>query len=390
MDESPDEPYPVVLQVLPALGGGGVERGTVEITEAIARGGGKPLVASAGGLLAAAVERAGGRNITLRLDSKSPWRIWRNASLLERLIRRERVDIVHARSRAPAWSAYLAARRAGVPFITTYHGAYNEDLPGKRRYNSVMARGARVIVASRYVAELVCSQHGVDPSRIRLIYRGVDPAVFDPESVSGERIAKLVRAWRLPDEHAIVVLPARLTRWKGQAVLIEALARMRSRDVCAVLVGADQGRTRYAAELSALAERLGVAARVRMVGHCEDMAAALRLADVVVNASTEPEAFGRVVIEAQAMARPVIAAAHGGAAETVTNGETGWLMPPGDPAALADALDGVLGLPAEERDAIGAAARASVQAHYTVRAMQDATLAVYAEVLADVRVEPDL
>jgi glycosyltransferase involved in cell wall biosynthesis len=382
MSESREPPYPVVLQVLPALDGGGVERGTVEITAAIATAGGRPLVASAGGRMAPSVERAGGRNIALGLHTKNPWRIWRNAAELQAVIRREHVDIVHARSRAPAWSAWLAARRAGVHFVTTYHAPYGEDFVGKRRYNAVMARGEIVIAISHFVAGLITARHGVDGARIRVIPRGVDPSVFDPDSVGTDRMVRLARAWRLPDGHPTIVLPGRLTRWKGQAVLIAALARMQNREACVVLVGSDQGRHRYAAELVALAERLGVASRVRLVGHCDDVPAVLKLSDVVVNASTAPEGFGRVVIEAQAMARPVIATDHGGAVETVEHGVTGWRVPPNDPATLAAALDHVLAMPQAERAALGAAARASVQAHYTVRAMQEATIGVYREVLA--------
>jgi glycosyltransferase involved in cell wall biosynthesis len=386
MSETPprthaDSPYPVVLQVLPALGGGGVERGTVEMTSAIAKAGGAPLVASAGGALAPAVERAGGRNILLPLAGRSPWRIWRNAALLERVIRRERVDIVHARSRGPAWSAWLAARRAGVHFVTTYHAPYGEDLPLKRHYNAVMARGERVIAISHFIARLIEARHGIDPARIRVIHRGVDPALFDPASVSSERIVRLARGWRLPDGQPTIMLPGRLTRWKGQSVLIEALARMENRDACVVLVGSDQGRHAYAAELASLAESRGVAARVRLVGHCEDMPAALMLSDVVVNASTQPEGFGRVVIEAQSMARPVIGTDHGGAVETIEEGVTGWRVPPGDAAALAAALDRALALPQDERAGFGLRARAAVQAHYTVQAMQAATIDVYREVL---------
>ncbi len=373
---------PVVLQVLPALGGGGVERGTVEMSAAISRAGGTALVASAGGLLASSVERAGGRNLLIRsMPSKNPWRIWRNAARLARLIRSQKVELVHARSRAPAWSAYWATRRTGVPFVTTYHGAYNENAPFKREYNAVMAKGDIVIAISRFIEQLIVTRHSVDPARIRMIHRGVDPAVFDPDRVGPDRIMKLSRAWRLEDGQPVVLLPGRITRWKGQAVLIDALAQMATRDVCVVLVGADQGRAKFVAELSAQAERLGIAARVRMVGHCDDMPAALKLADVVVNASTDPEAFGRVVIEAQAMACPVIGTDHGGAVETIDHDVTGWRVPPGDPATLAQALDYVLSLSHEDRASVGQAARQSVWDNYTTSRMQEATLAVYRELL---------
>jgi len=380
MGDNTAAPYPVVLQVLPALGGGGVERGTVEIAAAIAQAGGGSLVASAGGRLAPAIERAGARNIFLPLATRNPLRIWRNAARLGEIIRREHVDIVHARSRAPAWSAWFAARRMGAHFVTTYHGAYREDLPLKRRYNAVMARGEIVIAASHFIASLVCTRHGADAARIRVIPRGVDISVFDPDAIATDRIARLARAWRLPDGVPTIMLPGRLTRWKGQTVLIDALARMRHGEAIVVLVGAPQ-RRRYADELIALATRLGLADRLRLAGDCDDMPAALMLSDVVVNASIEPEAFGRVVIEAQAMARPTIATDHGGAAETIEHGVTGWRVPPADPGALAAALDDALVLPADERAALGARARASVAAHYTVQSMQAATIEVYREVL---------
>jgi glycosyltransferase involved in cell wall biosynthesis len=371
----------VVLQVLPSLVTGGVERGTVEIARAIADAGGTALVASAGGRMVSMVERAGGRHIALPLAGRDPWTIWRNAASLVGVIRAERVAIVHARSRAPAWSAWLACRRTGAHFVTTYHGAYGEDLPFKRRYNAVMAKGERVIAASRFIAELVAGRHGVDPARIRVIPRGVDLAVFDPAVVSGERIARLERAWRLPDGARVVLLPGRLTRWKGQGVLIEALARLPQRNICCVLAGSDQGRRRYAAQLIRRAEALGVADRLRLAGDCDDMPAALMLADVVVHASVLPEAFGRVVIEAQAMARPVIASDLGGPVETVEHGVTGWRVSPADPGALAAAIEQVLALPAAARAELGVRARAAMQRGYTVAAMQAATLTVYEEIV---------
>jgi glycosyltransferase involved in cell wall biosynthesis len=369
---------PVILQVLPALVTGGVERGTVEMTQAIVEAEGVALVASAGGPMVRTVERAGGTHIQLPLTSKSPWTIWQNAAALEAVIRARRVSLVHARSRAPAWSAWFACQRTGVPFVTTYHGAYAEDLPLKRAYNAVMARGRIVIAASRYIADLITRQHGVDPARIRVIPRGVDPALFDPAAVNGARIARLAEAWSLPDDARIVMLPGRLTSWKGHGVLLDGIARLGRPDVLAVLVGSHQGRHHYAQALQSQAQRLGIADRLRLVGQCEDMPAALMLADVVVHASVKPEAFGRVVIEAQSMERLVIASDLGGPVETVHHGETGWRVPPGDPDALAVAIAEALDLDPATKAALGQQARASVP---TVRSMQEATLDVYEDVL---------
>jgi glycosyltransferase involved in cell wall biosynthesis len=373
---------PTVLQVLPALDSGGVERGTVEIVEALTARGWTALVTSEGGRLVAAVERAGGRHIALPLHTKLPWAIWRNAGRLAEVMRREGVDLVHARSRAPAWSAWLACRRAGLPFVTTYHGVYSDKGWGKRRYNSVMARGARVIAASGFIADLLRGQHGVGEDRLRLIPRGIDPGLFDPARIPAHRVVKLARDWSIPEGATVILLPARVSRWKGQSVLIAALGLLQRPDLFVIFVGSDQGRHAYVRGLLDQAAALGVTGQVRFAGHCADMPAALMLADIAVSASTEPEGFGRAVIEAQAMERVVIAAAHGGAAETVTHRETGLLVPPGDPPALAEAIRHVLALSEGERRALGLRARASVLEHYTVAAMQQATMAVYEEVLA--------
>lgn len=369
-----------MLQVLPALGAGGVERGTIEIADALVREGFRAFVASAGGPLVARLEALGARHVTLPLATKSPVGIWRNAAALAGLVRTEGIAILHARSRAPAWSAWLAARRSGARFVTTYHGTYNEGLPGKRFYNSVMARGERVIAISHFIAEHLRARHGTDPARIRIIPRGVDEALFDPAAVAPERIARLRDAWGLPEGRPVVMLPGRVTRWKGQGVLVEAMARLPG-DALAVLVGDAQGRAGFLDELRGRIAALGLADRVRLVGHAEDMPAALLLADVVVHASTDAEAFGRTVIEAQAMERCVIASDLGGPRETVQEAVTGWRVPPGDAAALAAAIGRVLALRAEDRAASGARARAAVLAGYTKARMQAATLAVYRELL---------
>jgi len=373
-------PPPAILQVLPALRSGGVERGTLEIAEAQIAAGFRAIVASAGGEMVPALEALGAKHITLPLTAKSPWAMWRNAAALAALARAEGVALIHARSRAPAWSALIAARRLGLPFVTTYHGAYNEGFPGKRLYNSVMARGDRVIAISHFIADLIRARHGVDEARLRVIPRGVDPRRFDPALVSAERLAALRAAWGVAEGQPIIMLPARVTRWKGQIVLVEAMAQLPG-DALALLVGDAAERPAFQAELQARIAGLGLQDRVRLVGHATDMPAALMLADVVVHASTDAEAFGRTVIEAQAMARPVIASDLGAPRETVAEGITGWRTPPGDAAALAAALSRALAMTDSERAALGARARAAVLSGYTTAAMQAATMATYRELL---------
>jgi glycosyltransferase involved in cell wall biosynthesis len=368
-----------VLQVLPAMGAGGVPRGTVEVAAAQVAAGWRALVASAGGPGVAALEAAGAEHIALPLESKNPFAIAANGRRLEALIRNRGIDLIHARSRAPAWSALLAARGAAIPFVTTFHGTYGHANALKRRYNRVMIKGDRVIAISEHIARHMREVYGTPAERIRVIPRGVDLSVFDPAGVTPERVAALRQAWGAGDV-PVVLLPGRLTAWKGQSVLVEA-ARLSQRPMRIVLAGDAQGRERYVARLRDQIAAAGLSDAVIMPGNVGDMAAACLAADVVVSASTDPEAFGRVAIEGQAMGRPVIASAHGGSLESVADGETGWLVPPGDAEALAAALERCLAMPEAERGAMGAAGIARVRAHFTKDKMCAATLAVYSELL---------
>lgn len=373
---------PVVMQVLPALVTGGVERGAVDMAVALAEAGWKAIVVSEGGPMVRELIRAGAEHVTLPVASKNPLVIRANALKLAELIAAHGVDIVHARSRAPAWSAWIAAQATGAHYVTTFHGTYNLGWFGlKQKYNAVMTRGERVIAISDFIAEHARRVYGLEPERIRVVHRGIDMARFDPARVSPERIIQLAQKWRLPDGYQVIMLPGRLTRWKGQAVLIEALALLGRHDVRCLLVGSDQGRTGYREELVELVKRRGLTDVVHLVDECGDMPAAYMLTDVVVSASTDPEAFGRVAVEGQAMGRPVIATAHGATDETVLPGRTGWLTAPGDPQALAQALDRFLALSAEERGLMARDAMDFVRAKFSKEAMCARTLDVYREVL---------
>ncbi len=386
-DRASDGRPPAVLQIVPSLVSGGAERGTVELAAALGAAGWSAYVASSGGPLERDLARAGATHLTLPLASKNPLVMRRNAAALGRAIRQLGIDIVHARSRAPAWSAWSAANATGRHFVTTFHNAYGAGSALKRRYNSVMARGERVIAISDFVAEHAASVYGVGADRLRTIPRGVDLDLFDPVRVGGERIASLARQWRLPEGAPVVMLPGRLTRWKGGLDLIAAIAVLGRRDICAVLVGAEQRRG-FRRELEAAARRHRLDGLVRIVEHCADMPAAYLLADVVVSASRDPEGFGRIVVEAQAMGRPVVATDHGGARETIVPGETGLLAPPRDPAALADAIGAALMLGAGERALLAQRARTHIAARFTKEAMCARTIAVYEELLFPEHGEP--
>ena len=376
-----EHPRRTVLQVLPALETGGVERSTVDIAQALVAAGWGALVASAGGPMENELRRVGADHWQLPLSGKNPFVIRANVARLEALIEGEGVDLIHARSRAPAWSALYAARRTGRPFITTFHGAYNFNNPLKRLYNSVMARGDRVIANSAFIDEHMARHYHPDPARVRVVPRGIDFERFDPERVDDGRMVRLAEHWRLPDGAPAVLLPGRLSRWKGHQVLIEALAQLDRPDVRCLLVGSDQGRHAYHRELQKQIKAHGLDDSVHIVDHCDDMPAAYMLADVVVSASLDPEAFGRVAVEAQAMGRPTIATDHGGARETMVDGETGWLTKPGNIRALSAALAAALDLDPSARQALAARAMARVRAKFSKQSMCEATLAIYGELL---------
>jgi glycosyltransferase involved in cell wall biosynthesis len=371
---------PAVLQIVPSLVSGGAERGTVEVAGALAAAGWASYVASSGGPLERDVARAGASHLTLPLAAKNPLIMRRNTNALVRLIPQLGIDIVHARSRAPAWSAWSAARATGAHFVTTFHNAYDARAALKRRYNSVMARGERIIAISRFVAEHAASVYGIGPDRLRIIPRGVDLEIFNPAQVGAARIVSLAGRWRLPDGAPVVMLPGRLTRWKGGLDFIAAIAALGRGDICCVLVGAEQRRG-FRRELEAAIEGQGLASLFRIVEDCRDMPAAYMLADVVVSASSDPEGFGRIIVEAQAMGRPVVATDHGGARETIIPGDTGWLVPARDSATLAAAIGKALSLGAGERGALARRAIAHVAAHFRREAMCSRTIEVYEELL---------
>lgn len=380
-----------ILQVTPRLESGGVEFVTVELARAIVREGGAALVASAGGRLSSDIERAGGEIIELPVHSKNPFTIWRNGGRLARLIRKRGVALIHAHSRAPAWSALLAARATGAVFVTTYHGAYSAGGPVKRFYNSSMVRSDCVIANSRFTAEAIARTYPIARNRLRIIPPGADLALFDPGKINPERIARLANEWGAAGRGAgfRVLHPARLTDWKGQRIAIEAAALLKKRALSGhapgltlVLCGGAQGQERYEQTLRALIDERGVRDMVHLVGDCADMAAAYGWADIVVTPSTRPEAFGRAAVEAGAMGKPVIASAHGGALETVVDGESGLLVEPGNPVALADAIDRMRAMPEEEREIMGENGRARATSIYSSAAMCEATLRAYKDLLA--------
>lgn len=379
-----------LLQVTPELETGGAEQTTIDVAHAVVAQGGKALVATKGGRMASRLEADGGRLAQMPAQSKNPLIMLGNAARLIDLIRREKVSLVHARSRAPAFSALWAAHATKVPFVATYHGVYNARSNLKRWYNAVMTKGDLVIANSEYTRDHIIREHNIAPEKVVAIPRGVDLTRFEPGVVGADRIAALRKAWDVADgeRRLKVLLAGRLTRWKGQALMIEAMTLLKARGedrVLLLLAGDDQGRKGYRAELEAAIAAAGLQAAVKLVGHCDDMPAAYLLADIAIAPSLEPEAFGRTAVEPQVMGRPAMASDHGATRETIIPGETGWLVAPGDAEAWADALLEACEIGAAGRQALGQAARLRARRLYSVDAMCEATLKVYARILSSER-----
>jgi len=379
-----------LLQVVPELETGGAEQSALEIARAVVAGGGRALVASRGGRMVARLEADGGELQPMPAHSKNPLVMLGTAARLVELIRREKVSLVHARSRAPAFPALWAAHATKTPFVATYHGIYKAPagVRGglKRWYNAVMTRGDLVIANSDYTRAHVLAEHHLDPARVVAIPRGVDLARFDPDHVAPGRLEALHRAWDIAadDGRTKILLAGRLTRIKGHLTVIAAAAKLKAQgrgDLLILFAGDDQGRSDYRRELVAAIEAAGLQEEIRIVGHCDDMPAAFLLCDLAILPTTVPESFGRAAVEPQAMGRPVIVAAHGGSLETVVEGETGWLAPPGDVEAWAAALAKAIDVGPQGRARIGAAAMARSRRLYRAEAMCEATLAAYERVL---------
>jgi glycosyltransferase involved in cell wall biosynthesis len=374
---------PVVMQIVPALNSGGVEQGVIDINAAIVRAGGKSIVVSSGGARVREIVKAGGTHIILPVHSKNPLTIARNIGRLRKLIRLHNVDIVHACSRAPAWSAGRAVQGTAARYITSVHSAHKITGGLKRFYNSSITRGERVIAVSHFLADYLEKNYQVDPAKIRVVHRGVALEKFHPNSVTPDRLIKVAKQWRVPDGAPVIMLPARISRAKGHMFLIDALQMLKQRDFFCLFVGSSIGNENYHRELEIYIENSGLGGSVRIARHCDDMPAAYMLSTVVVSPSLEPEGFGRIAIEAQAMGRPLITTDHGGSQETVLRNETGWLIAPGDVPGLTQALGQALSLDGNQRAKLANRAMNHIAAHFTNETMSAATLDVYAELLRD-------
>ena len=374
---------PVIVQIVPQMNRGGVERGTVEIAEAIVKNGWKAVVVCNGGRMENQLRRAGAEVYILPVDTKNPLKWPSVRRKLKTVLLSVGADIVHVRSRAPAWIALPLAKSLGLNNVATIHSKFVPQNFLKNIYNRKMLSADKTIAISEYVKSVlrVYYADAVAEEEITVIHRGVDLAVFDPAQVSQNRIVRLSETLNLPDDGPVVMLPARATEWKGHIPLIEAVAQLEAKDVTLLLLGAGDGNSRFVERLRTLAVKTGLDGRLRIAEGTDDMPAALMLSDVVAMPSIVPEPFGRVAVEAQAMGRPVVAFDHGGACESITEGETGWLARPGDVKDLSRCLKAALSLGLRQRTIWAKRARAHVETSFSTAQMCEKTLAIYTDFL---------
>ncbi len=378
---------PVVLQVLPELEMGGVELGTIEIASELQKQGIKNFVASQGGRLTAELNKMEVKHLTLPLKTKNIFKMRKNASALAEFIKKNKINIVHARSRAPAWSAYWAAKKAGVHYMTTFHGTYGLGFGGiKKVYNKIMTLGERVIVISTHIKNHVLKNYKTDESKLRLVHRCVDVEKFSPELVSQERIIKTTKEYNIPEDKPVITLIGRITRWKGQHLLVEALSKMRNKNYYCIIAGDEQGRVNYVDEIKNLAEKYRIKNRVGFYGKVLDPQALMQVSTVVLSTAIEPEAFGRISVEGQAMGKIVVASNIGGSLDTITDGVTGKLFESNNANSLACALDWALELDEKQKQKIAKAAQKNAKENFTKQIMCDKTIALYRELAAEKKI----
>ena len=382
-----DSKQKVILQIIPSLESGGVERGTIDIAKSLKKQNFSPIVISSGGVLTYDLKEAKITHFELDVKSKNPFTIFLNIKKIAEIIDEYKVDLVHVRSRAPMWSAYYACKKTKTKLVSTIHGTYSLDFlflknfSLKKIYNSIMFKADSIIVVSNYIKNyLLRNYQGNFADQIQTIQRGVDLQYFNRDKVSKNRIIDLIKKWNLPEDKKMIIMPARFTSWKGHEFLIEALAKVKNDFFC-VMVGSDHGHKNYRKKIEQKIIKENLAGKIRIVGACRDMPATYQLAHFVVAPSVRPEAFGRVAIEAQASAKIIVATKIGGALETIIDEQTGFLVEPFDTESLAKAIDKILLMSKEETEKLGVAGRKNVEDNFSNDLMCQKTIEVYTKTL---------
>ena len=377
-----------VLQVIPKLGYGGAETGCYDIAHYLAEQDCGSFIATSGGELLKFVKKNKVNVFRIPVHSKNPVIIFFNAVLISFLILIKKINIVHARSRAPAWACYFACIITNTVFVTTFHGTYNFKNKIKKFYNSIMLRSKLTIAGSNFIFSHInenYSEYLNKKKKLRVIFRGINIDYFNHKNISILKQEKLKKEWNLDPNKFTILLPGRLTYWKGQEKFIDALNILiedyNITNFQAVLLGSDQGRKVYTKKLFSLVERYSLTKKVKFISYCKEMPLAYSLADVVVSASIEPEAFGRVAVESQSMCKPIIASNIGGSKETVLNKKTGFLYKYDDPRELAKHLNTVIQLNQEELKLMGNEGRKNITKKFDVEVMCDSNLREYKKLL---------
>ena len=377
-----------VLQVIPKLGYGGAETGCFDIAHYLPENNCKSFIVTSGGELLKFVDRKKVKVFRLPVHSKNPVLILINAIILIGIILLNNISIVHARSRAPAWSCLMATKLTGRKFVTTFHGTYNFNSNIKKLYNSIMIRSDLIIAGSNFIFRHIkknYSKYIDDKKKLMVIFRGINVDYFDPTTKFETDEKKLLKKWDIEKDKKIILLPGRLTSWKGQEVFIEAInlvnIELGYEAFYAIILGSDQGRDLYKKKLIRLSEQYRLSKQIKFIDHCKDMALAYKVSDIVISASIEPEAFGRVAVEAQSMERPIIASNIGGSNETIIDEKTGFLYEAGDAKSLSKKILKLLYLDETLIKSIGKEGRKNIVQKFNVEKMCFSTYSEYKRLL---------
>ena len=377
-----------VLQVIPKLGFGGAETGCYDIAHYLPENGCKSFIVTSGGELLKYVDKKKVTVIRLPVQSKNPVLILFNAIILIGIILLNNISIVHARSRAPAWSCLMATKITGRKFVTTFHGTYNFSSKIKKFYNSVMVRSNLIIAGSNFIFSHIkdnYSKYISDKKKLLVIFRGINIDYYEPSTKLENDEKKLLQNWEIEKDKKIILLPGRLTPWKGQELFIEAInlvnIELGYEAFYAVILGSDQGRDLYKKKLTRLSEQYRMTKQLKFIDHCNDMALAYKVSDIIVSSSIEPEAFGRVAVEAQSMKKPIIASNIGGSNETIINEKTGYLFDSGNAKSLSEKILKVLNLSDTSLNSIGIEGRKNITKKFNVEKMCFSTYSEYKRLL---------
>jgi len=365
-----------VLQVIPRLGYGGAETGCYDLAHYLYEQKCKSYIVTSGGELLEYIDKKKVKLIKLPVHTKNPILIIINSIILAVLILFLNISIVHARSRAPAWSCYIATKLTARKFVTTFHGTYNFKSSIKKFYNSVMVKSDLLIAGSNFIFSHISENYKRflnSKKKFLVIFRGINTEYFDADTIKLKNVEKLKNSWKIEENKKIILLPGRLTAWKGQEMFIEAINLFQLKnpelDYVAVILGNDQGRTVYRKKLERLVQQFNLTQKIKFVDNCRDMPLAYHISDVIVSSSIEPEAFGRVSVEAQAMKKPIIASNIGGSKETVIDNKTGLLFDSGNPKSLCDKLDEIIKLDSLTLDLMGREGRKNVINRFNIDKM---------------------